>query len=230
MSFYKNLYESICHRGKNNLCLWSSDTEMKFHRHHIIPKHKGGTDIDDNYTYLTIREHYIVHWLLWKIYGDHNDLCASYLLQNKENKALEVKKIWASLGGKIGGSIQKELEIGIHCHKSNPILHKEWASLGGKAHKGKKQMYKPGDKSFIRVVPNECQKYLELGFVFGSPINTNKGRKFGPSKRRKTVTDGNTIYESVHAAAKAHNITPSAVIYRIKSPHNPWDYISDSES
>ena len=230
MSFYKTIYDRICTKGKLLVEEWQQDKNFKYHRHHITPRHSGGLDDESNYTYLSIREHYIAHWLLWKIYGNYKDICASYLLQNKDNKTSEVRKIWASIGGKAGGKKQTGSGRGIHCHKTNPILHREWASLGGKAHKGKKQMYKPGDKSFIRVLPSDCKKYLEQGFVFGTPIKTNKGRKYGPSKRRKVVTDGNTIYESIHAAAEAHNITPSAVIHRIKSPHNPWAYVSDSES
>lgn len=230
MSFYKNLYDKICNKGILHLTEWLNDNNSKIHRHHIIPKHMGGVDDDSNYTYLSIREHYIAHWLLWKINGNYEDLCASYLLQNKENKTSDIRKIWASLGGKTSGIKQKEMGINIHCSKSNPLLHKEWASLGGKSHKGKKQMYKPGDKTFIRVSPNDWSKYIEMGFVFGTPLKLNKGKKFGPSKRRKAVTDGKKIYDSIHSAAKECKITPGAVIYRIKSPHNAWAYISDNES
>lgn len=37
-------------------------------RHHIVPKALGGTDLIDNLTYLTPREHFVAHWLLWKIH------------------------------------------------------------------------------------------------------------------------------------------------------------------
>lgn len=37
-------------------------------RHHIWPKSLGGTNLKDNMVYLTLREHYIVHHLLSKIY------------------------------------------------------------------------------------------------------------------------------------------------------------------
>jgi hypothetical protein len=231
MSFYKRVYDSICNKGKLMLSEWSLDTNLKYHKHHIVPRHMNGTDNESNYTYLTIREHYLAHWLLWKINGNYKDLCASYLLQNKDNKSAEVRKIWASIGGKASGKKQTGSGKGmLHCHKSNPLLHKEWASLGGKAHRGKKQMYKPGDRTFIRVPPNNVAKYLELGFIFGTPLKSNKGKKFGPSKRRRAVTDGTKVYDSVHIAAKEHKITPSAVVYRIRSSHNHWAYVSDIES
>ncbi len=36
--------------------------------HHIIPKSIGGKDISSNLVKLTAREHFIAHWLLWKIH------------------------------------------------------------------------------------------------------------------------------------------------------------------
>jgi len=47
-----------------------------FEGHHIIPKSKGGTGCstrglnNDNIVYLTAREHFLAHWLLWRIYRD----------------------------------------------------------------------------------------------------------------------------------------------------------------
>lgn len=39
------------------------------HLHHIIPRSMGGTDEGVNIAILTPREHYIIHWLLFKIHG-----------------------------------------------------------------------------------------------------------------------------------------------------------------
>lgn len=36
--------------------------------HHILPRALGGLDSADNLVKLTPREHFIAHWLLWKIY------------------------------------------------------------------------------------------------------------------------------------------------------------------
>lgn len=56
-------------------------------------------------------------------------------------------------------------------------LHCEIASEGGKSHKGKRAMYKPGDKSFIRVSPEDIDKKISEGFVFGSPHSPRKGKR-----------------------------------------------------
>lgn len=39
------------------------------HMHHIKPKCMGGTNKKENIVALTPREHFLVHWLLWKIHG-----------------------------------------------------------------------------------------------------------------------------------------------------------------
>lgn len=75
--YYISLYYNLC----------SSRSQLKehcgkgsgLHRHHIVPRHMGGTD-DQNFTYLTPREHIIAHFLLWKIHKNPNDLRSMHML------------------------------------------------------------------------------------------------------------------------------------------------------
>ena len=63
---YDNLMKSrkaYCSFG--NLEYWE--------KHHIVPKCLGGSDDSSNLVLLTAREHYLVHWLLTKIYKNDND-------------------------------------------------------------------------------------------------------------------------------------------------------------
>ena len=46
------------------------------HRHHIIPKHAGGTDEEENLVLLTIEEHAEAHRLLFEEYGRPEDYLA----------------------------------------------------------------------------------------------------------------------------------------------------------
>jgi len=127
----------------------------------------------------------------------------------------------ASLGGKASAKKNKMFQ---YWHSKEG--QKFRASLGGKSHKGKKAMYKPGSKRFYRVTPDKWNDFLNKGFIFGSPIKSNKGKKF-TSKRKKKVTNGNIVYESVFAAAKANNVTSSCIIHRIKSSKTNWNYFYD---
>ena len=55
------------------------------HRHHIIPKHMGGTDDSSNIVYLTIEEHIAAHEKLYEQYGLDADKGAISLLKYGES-------------------------------------------------------------------------------------------------------------------------------------------------
>lgn len=190
------------------------------HKHHILPKHMGGDDSDGNLTYLTVREHVIAHYLLWRIYKNVNDLRSMYMLGAKltplyrkrigefcrdngigihgstsaekvewGRRGLESQKrsgskdtfYWwstedgrrerARLGGLASMRSGNNPKFQYWCSKEG---QRKRASLGGKSHKGKKCMYKPGDKSFKRVRPEDIDTFLANGYIFGSPINPRK--------------------------------------------------------
>lgn len=79
MSIYKKIYHNLCEKHSHLKEEWQPESGL--HRHHIKPKHSGGTDVQSNYTYLTIKKHIIAHWLLWKIYGNINDKKSFILLK-----------------------------------------------------------------------------------------------------------------------------------------------------
>ena len=60
--------------------------------HHIIPKAKGGTGISSsglkhpNIVLLTAREHFLAHWLLWKIYRDRSSALAFHKMLSSNDK------------------------------------------------------------------------------------------------------------------------------------------------
>jgi TPP-dependent indolepyruvate ferredoxin oxidoreductase alpha subunit len=47
-----------------------------FHKHHIIPKHVGGTDDESNLVLLTVEEHAEAHKKLWEQHGRWQDKIA----------------------------------------------------------------------------------------------------------------------------------------------------------
>ena len=64
-----------------------------YHRHHIVPKHAGGTDNDDNIEYLTVEQHIEAHKLLYERHGKKADLSsANLLLASLHLKFDEVKQ------------------------------------------------------------------------------------------------------------------------------------------
>ena len=72
-----------------------------FEGHHIIPKCKGGTGVstrpknNTNIVLLTAREHFLSHWLLWRIYGDRQMALAFHKMLSTTDKT---KRITSSRG------------------------------------------------------------------------------------------------------------------------------------
>jgi hypothetical protein len=84
------------------------------HKHHIIPKHMGGTDDPSNLIELTVEEHAEAHKLLWETYGLKQDWLA-----------------WQGLAGLIGREeLLHELFVLAGKKSRPPIGHK--ANLGRK--------------------------------------------------------------------------------------------------
>jgi len=63
---YKKIYDSLINRSLYR------KISVPYENHHIRPKCIGGLDIDSNLTKLTLREHYIAHLLLTKMYKSSN--------------------------------------------------------------------------------------------------------------------------------------------------------------
>jgi hypothetical protein len=59
---YRKAYLSLINTARQTY--FTEETE----RHHIIPRSLGGLDNEDNIIYLPIRQHYIAHLLLYKLY------------------------------------------------------------------------------------------------------------------------------------------------------------------
>jgi hypothetical protein len=84
------------------------------HKHHIIPKHMGGTNDPSNLVELTVSEHAEAHRLLWEKYGRKEDELA-----------------WKGLSGIIGKQeLLHELFVMSGKKSKPPINHK--ANLGKK--------------------------------------------------------------------------------------------------
>jgi hypothetical protein len=72
------------------------------HKHHIIPKHMGGTDDPSNLIELSVEEHANAHLKLYEQYGKDEDLLAYKCLKGYLSK-VEIIEERIKLGGKTQG-------------------------------------------------------------------------------------------------------------------------------
>jgi len=78
--------------------------EKILHKHHIIPKHAGGTDDESNLVYLTIEQHAEAHRLLYEQYGrkeDHLAWCGLAGLIGKDEMLKEKMLLNSSRPGEL---------------------------------------------------------------------------------------------------------------------------------
>ena len=70
--------------------------EKNYEIHHILPKCMGGTNDKNNLVKLTIREHYVAHWLLIKIYPTEPKIYYAFLCMLRdphENRRLTSRMV-----------------------------------------------------------------------------------------------------------------------------------------
>lgn len=109
---YKRIHDDIISRAENRIY-----KKGVHHKHHIIPKHHNKND--NRVVILTKKEHYLIHYLLYKIYNKHKDKHAYIVLKNS-------------------GLLTKESKLGIF----NPKYHsmrKFWSRMGQKGFQEWKQ-------------------------------------------------------------------------------------------
>lgn len=78
------------------------------HKHHIIPRHMGGSDDPSNLIELTVEEHANAHLKLYEQYGKKEDFVAYHMLAGQSLLDPEFRKAYCSLGGKIQGTKNAE--------------------------------------------------------------------------------------------------------------------------
>ena len=64
-----------------------------YERHHIIMRSMGGTDDSENIVKLTPREHFIAHWLLWRIHRNSSTGFAfSMMCRNNKHRKISSRQ------------------------------------------------------------------------------------------------------------------------------------------
>jgi len=79
----------------------------KLYKHHIIPRHAGGSDDSTNIKMVTLEQHAEEHRLLWEKYGRQEDFIAWRCLSGQISKEDLINEI-RSMNGKKQGKINAE--------------------------------------------------------------------------------------------------------------------------
>jgi hypothetical protein len=77
------------------------------HKHHVLPKYRGGTDDSSNIAEVSVTQHAMFHYCNWQLWNDKRDWLAWKGLVGEIPKQEVVRQLRA-IGGKIGGKSNGE--------------------------------------------------------------------------------------------------------------------------
>ena len=119
---------------------------MVTHKHHIIPKHMGGSDEPSNLIELSVEEHANAHKLLWEKYGRWQDEVA-----------------WKALSGQITkAEINYIISVKNNLGKNNPMYGKESPMKGKKHTEETKKKIKEARSKQVIIHSEETKKKIGL--------------------------------------------------------------------
>ena len=119
------------------------------HKHHIIPKHMGGTDSKDNLVELTVEEHALAHKVLWEKHKLHEDYLAWQGLAGLMSKEELVKEL-LSIAGRKGARKSNMKQWGVGSHDDGISSWKRKSSyapdVDGRKVRSKRFWFNDGEK------------------------------------------------------------------------------------
>jgi len=188
------------------------------HKHHIKPKHAGGSDDPSNLVFLTIQENAEAHRLLWEKHGMTADFVAWKMLSGKTDEAEQGRIELAKEG--FSEFIKSERSVTWRQNISKKLLGKKQSDESKlKKSKALKQAYREGkrdtwfsraDKSFFQnnydaIRMNEGRKKsIKWKQSVTSEEYRKKKSKCDPRSKKVIVND--VEYSSIRSAAKGCGI------------------------
>jgi hypothetical protein len=119
------------------------EESVYYENHHVIMKSMGGTDEESNIVFLTPREHFLAHWLLWRIHRNRqtafafNTFCEMFKGKNHSKRTLKISSRSYQEAREAYSLTQKEKMKGVlNSNRSKIVLQydlngnfiKEWPS------------------------------------------------------------------------------------------------------
>lgn len=147
------------------------------HKHHIIPKHAGGTNCSTNIKQLTVKQHAKAHLLLYRQYGREQDLIAYKALSRligREEKTRLVQQLAAKIVyqkyGKLGRPFTSTSPTNFALNKK----HQKKATLKAKS----KQAKHKRKETFQKIKHQQGNKNSQFGWVQCILPTTGVKRRF----------------------------------------------------
>lgn len=135
-----------------------------YERHHIVPKCIGGTNLEDNLTYVSARVHFVLHRLLCKIHPTEGKLIFAF---------------WAMCNQKTG-DVVRTYKVTSATYQ---IAKEQFAEENSKRHKGKKMSKEWVDNLRVRMTGNKINPKGSLNKLTGVARSQDVKAKISKTKQ-----------------------------------------------
>jgi hypothetical protein len=190
---------------------------MKKHKHHIIPKHAGGTDDPSNIVELTVSEHTEEHRKLWEEYGRIEDKVAWNMLSGRkmseEDRILLAKSGFSKWRADQGAQVAWRNNI-VLARASQVITEEHKTNIK----KGMLQAWSEGKMDHRIMDSDKCREIYfknDMGNIMAAARRESeiwrksvtseeyRNKKRDADPRRKSIIVDGIEYPSIRSAAKA---------------------------
>ena len=130
------------------------------HKHHIIPKHMGGTDEPSNLIELSVEDHSLAHKKLYEQHGKQEDFMAWHMLKGQMNKD-EALFMARSIGGSMKNRMSPEGKARMIASKIGKKHSEETKRKMSKSASGKVRTAEHARNNRASRVANQKAKELE---------------------------------------------------------------------
>lgn len=183
-----------------------SSTSIYTHKHHIIPRHAGGTDDPSNIVELTIEEHAQAHERLYEEHGDDRDRVAARMIRGQIS---DYDAFMEMVRRPKSDRHKKKISEALQGEK-NPMYGKSTSQKQKEAVRVANSVPKP------HVSENMKKRHAE-GLV---PIFAGKDNGMS-----RAVLVGDERYDTVAQAAEAHDVSRVTATRRLSVNTFPeWRY------
>lgn len=132
-----------------------------YHKHHIIPKHMGGTNDSSNLVEVTIEEHAAIHKQLWEILGYEEDRIAWKALSGQISMG-EASKLAILMGAERG---RKNRPTGLKRSEESKIKQSKAMKDKIPWNKGKKGLQIPWNKGKTNIYSDKTLQKMSKSKV-----------------------------------------------------------------
>lgn len=188
--------------------------KMLKHKHHIVPKHMGGSDEPSNLIELSVEEHAEAHKILWDKHGLKEDYIAWKALSGQLNN----QEIWIEKS-RLGGKSRKGHK---HSNETKIKFRNSWTDERKEKH----------SKIVSESLKDKPKSESHKDSLKGKRPHVNQtGSKNNNAKPIVTPYGnfGSAMDAFRHLKESGINIKYGTIMYKINTNKIGWSYLSEGE-